>query len=131
LDRIVSGEKPVETFFTLLGQRPLLLIFGLLFLGLILYGVYELFKRWAKRGIDAADHRTGGERRDIERKARIEEDTKIVAAALAAEKTRERARKARDVYLKLLERDMLRLAKIPALGREQRELDLEQVYVPL
>ncbi len=131
IDRIAGGEKPVETLVALLEQRPLLLIIGLLFLSLVLYAVYDLFKRWTKRGIDAADRLSGGERRDIEGEVRREETKQQVAAARATQRTQQQARTARDRYLERLERDMLRLAKIPALGREQRELDLEQVYVPL
>ncbi|WP_322490260.1 hypothetical protein [Chloroflexus sp.] len=39
--------------------------------------------------------------------------------------------KLRRDYLAALESEMERLPKISALGREQRELSLEEVYVPL
>lgn len=130
-DRIVSGEKPVETFFTLLVQRPPLLIAGLFVLALLIAGVVAAVKPWRERFFRWVDRRTGGQRRDLEEEVRREEEKKELVAAREATRTQQQARSAHDLYLSRLERDMLRLAKIPALGREQRELDLEQVYVPL
>jgi formylglycine-generating enzyme required for sulfatase activity len=131
IDRIIAGEKPAETLFTLLAQQPLLLVIGLLLLGLVIYAVIDLSKRWMNRGIDVVDQRIGGARRDIVSEVQREEAKQHIVAAREADRTRRQARTARDRYLDRLEKDMLRLAKIPALGREQRELDLEQVYVPL
>ena len=131
LDRIISGEKPVETFLTLLAQRPPLLIVGLLVLALLIAGVVAAVKPWRERFLRWLDRRTGGQRRDLEDEVQREEEKKALVAEREATRTQQQARSAHDVYLGRLERDMLRLAKIPALGREQRELDLEQVYVPL
>jgi formylglycine-generating enzyme required for sulfatase activity/energy-coupling factor transporter ATP-binding protein EcfA2 len=131
LDRIISGEKPVETFFTLLAQRPPLLIAGLFIFALLIAGVVAAVKPWRERFFRWLDRRTGGQRRDLEDEVQREEAKKELVAAREATRTQQQARSAHDVYLSRLERDMLRLAKIPALGREQRELDLEQVYVPL
>jgi hypothetical protein len=131
LDRIISGEKPVETFFTLLAQRPPLLIAGLFVLALLIAGVVAVVKPWRERFFRWLDRRTRGQRRDLEDEVQREEEKKELVAEREATRTQQQARSAHDVYLSRLERDMLRLAKIPALGREQRELDLEQVYVPL
>jgi formylglycine-generating enzyme required for sulfatase activity/energy-coupling factor transporter ATP-binding protein EcfA2 len=128
---MISGEKPVETFFTLLAQRPPLLIAGIVVLVLIIGSVVAAVKPWRERFFRWVDRKTGGQRIDLEEEVRREEAKKELVAAREATRTRQQARSARDVYLSRLERDMLRLAKIPALGREQRELDLEQVYVPL
>lgn len=65
LAQLLSGEKPVATFFTLLAQRPLLLIIGLLLLAIVIRVGLEIGKRWVKRGTDTAARLTGGERRDI------------------------------------------------------------------
>lgn len=127
LDRIISGEKPVETFFTLFAQRPPWLIASLVVLVLLIAAV----KPWRERFFRWLDRRTGGQRRDLEYEVQREEEKKELVAAREATRTQQQAHSAHDVYLSRLERDMLRLAKIPALGREQRELDLEQVYVPL
>lgn len=131
LDRIISGEKPVETLFTLLAQRPPLLIAGLLVLALLIASVVAAVNPWRERFFRWLDRRTGGQRRDIEAEVIRDETKEEVAALRKAERTQQQASSAQIVYLSRLERDMLRLAKIPALGREQRELDLEQVYVPL
>lgn len=131
VDRIISGEKPVETFFTLLAQRPPLLIAGLFVLVLLIAGVVAAVKPWRERVLRWFDRKTGGERIDIVDEVRREEEKKAVAAQREAQQIQQQAGKARKRYLERLAKDMLRLAKIPALGREQRELDLEQVYVPL
>lgn len=131
LDRIISGEKPVETFFTLFAQRTPLLIAGLFVLVLFIVIVVAAVKPWRERFFRWVDRRTGGQRRDLEHEVQREEEKKELETAREATRTQEQARSAHNVYLSRLERDMLRLAKIPALGREQRELDLEQVYVPL
>jgi formylglycine-generating enzyme required for sulfatase activity/plasmid stabilization system protein ParE/energy-coupling factor transporter ATP-binding protein EcfA2 len=131
IDRIVSGEKPVETLVMLFEQRPLLQIIGLLLLCLVLFGVYELFKRWTKRGIDAADRVTGGVRHDIKGEVLREEEKEQIKTQRAADRAEQQARTAREQYLDRLQADIARLAKIPALGREQHELALEDVYVPL
>ena len=128
LDQIISGEKPVETFVTLLDQRPPLLIIVLFVLALIFVSVVV---PWFRRFFRWIDRRTGGRQRDIEEEVLDNEERRRLGAALEATRTRQQASSAHDVYLSRMERDMLRLAKIPALGREQRELDLEQVYVPL
>lgn len=118
LDRIVSGEQPATNLVLLFEQRPLLVLVGLLLLGLLLYGGYEFFKRWTKRGIDTADRLTGGERRDLEREVRREEEKQDVTAQRTTAKAQQQIYMARNPYLERLEQEMLRLAKIPALGRK-------------
>lgn len=131
LDRIIRGEKPVETFVTLLAQRPPLQIAGILVLVLLIVSVVAIVKPWRERVVRWVDRRTGGQRRDIVDEVEREQMKQEITEQRKTEKTQQQALTGRDVYLSRLERDMLRLAKIPALGREQRELDLEQVYVPL
>lgn len=131
LDRIISGEKPVETFVTLLAQRPPLQIAGILVLVLLIVSVVAIVKPWRERVVRWVDRRTGGQQRDIVAEVEREQMKQEITEQRNTEKTQQQALTGRDVYLRRLERDMLRLAKIPALGREQRELDLEQVYVPL
>lgn len=130
-DRILSGEKPAETLVALVSQRPPVVMLSLLILALLIGTVVAVVKPWRERLLRTIDRRTGGERRDVQAELEREETKKALAAAREAERTKGQARTARDAYLVRLEQDMLRLAKIPALGREQRELDLEKVYVPL
>ncbi len=56
---------------------------------------------------------------------------RLIVEHLKNQKRRQQEPAGRERYLQRLERDMRRMAKIPALGREQRELNLEQIYIPL
>jgi len=55
IDRIISGEKPVETFFTLLAQRPPLQIAGLLVMALLVVGGVAVVKPWRERVLRSFD----------------------------------------------------------------------------
>ena len=90
-----------------------------------------IIKPWRERFLRWFDRLTGGEKHDLEEELRREQVKERLEAEQKATEARRQRHTARDVYLSHLEQEMLRLAKIPALGREQRELGLEQVYVPL
>ena len=80
IDRILSGEKPVETLVTLLAQRPPLQIAGLLVMALLVASGVAAVKPWRERFFRWLDRRTGGQRRDLEEEAqRKEEQEKLEA----------------------------------------------------
>ncbi|MCU0493543.1 MAG: hypothetical protein MUD01_18305 [Chloroflexaceae bacterium] len=112
LDRIFSGEQPVETFFTLLAQRPPLLIGGLVALALLIVAVVAIVQPWRERFLRWIDRRTGGQRRDLTEEVQREEEKQTLLEERAATRTQQQATSARDLYLSRLERDMLRLTKM-------------------
>ena len=80
IDRILSGEKPVETLVTLFAQRPPLQIAGLLVMALLVAGVAAAVKPWRERFFRWFDRKTGGQRRDLEEEVQREEEKKRLEA---------------------------------------------------
>ncbi len=111
-----------------------LVVTGNLWLAVVLIGVVialAVIEPWRTRFVRWFDRLIGGQKRDIRDDAEREWERKKIVEQLSYKKRRRQAPAGRERYLQRLERDMRRMAKIPALGREQRELNLEQVYIPL
>jgi formylglycine-generating enzyme required for sulfatase activity len=111
-----------------------LVVTGNPWLAVVLIGVVialAVIEPWRTRFVRWFDRLTGGQKRDIRDDAEREWEREEIVRQLTDQKRRRQAPAGRERYLQRLERDMRRMAKIPALGREQRELNLEQVYIPL
>ncbi|MCS6938826.1 MAG: NACHT domain-containing protein, partial [Roseiflexus sp.] len=93
--------------------------------------IVAVAKPWRERFVRWVDRIMGGRHRDLTAEVEDEDEKKRIREGLEKQTWSRQADRARNDYLQRLERDMRRMAKIPALGREQRELDLEQVYIPL
>ncbi len=111
-----------------------LVVTGNLWLAVVLIGVVialAVIEPWRTRFVRWFDRLIGGQKRDIQDDAEREWEREKIVEQLSYKKRRQQDHAGRERYLQRLERDMRRMAKIPALGREQRELNLEQVYIPL
>ncbi len=111
-----------------------LVVTGNLWLAVVLIGVVialAVIEPWRTRFVRWFDRLIGGQKRDIRYDAEREWEREEIVKQLRNQNRRRQAPAGRERYLQRLERDMRRMAKIPALGREQRELNLEQVYIPL
>lgn len=111
-----------------------LVVTGNLWLAVVLIGVVialAVIEPWRTRFVRWFDRLIGGQKQDIRYDAEREWEREKIVEQLSYKKRRRQAPAGRERYLQRLERDMRRMAKIPALGREQRELNLEQVYIPL
>jgi formylglycine-generating enzyme required for sulfatase activity len=111
-----------------------LVVTGNPWLAVVLIGVVialAVIEPWRTRFVRWFDRLTGGQKRDIRDDAEREWEREEIVRQLTDQKRQQQAPAGRERYLQRLERDMRRMAKIPALGREQRELNLEQVYIPL
>ncbi|MCS7289372.1 MAG: hypothetical protein NZ699_09620 [Roseiflexus sp.] len=60
IDRIISGERPVETLVTLIAQRPPLQFAGLLVLVLLVGVVVAAMKPWRERFVRRVELDNGG-----------------------------------------------------------------------
>jgi formylglycine-generating enzyme required for sulfatase activity len=111
-----------------------LVVTGNLWLAVVLIGVVialAVIEPWRTRFVRWFDRLIGGQKQDIRYDAELEWAREKIVRQLTDQKRRQQEPAGRERYLQRLERDMRRMAKIPALGREQRELNLEQVYIPL
>jgi len=111
-----------------------LVVTGNLWLAVVLIGVVialAVIEPWRTRFVRWFDRLIGGQKQDIRYDAEREWEREEIVRQLTDQKRRQQEPAGRERYLQRLERDMRRMAKIPALGREQRELNLEQVYIPL
>lgn len=111
-----------------------LVVTGNPWLAVVLIGIVialAVIEPWRTRFVRWFDRLTGGQKRDIRDDAEREWEREKIVRQLTDQKRRQQEPAGRERYLQRLERDMRRMAKIPALGREQRELNLEQVYIPL
>lgn len=127
IDRVITGERPVETLVTLMGQYPLLWVIGLAVIVMLVF----VIKPWRERLFRRIDRTIGGLKSDARAEAEHELEKERQKEALEEQQRQKQAPSARERYLTRLEQEMRRMTKIPALGREQPELNLEQVYVPL
>ncbi|NWF79514.1 MAG: NACHT domain-containing protein, partial [Chloroflexi bacterium] len=130
IDRIISGEKPVETLFTLLAQRPPLLIAGLLVLALLIAGGVAAFKPWRERVLRWFDRKTGGERIDIEIEVQREAQKKKVEEERKAKQFQAALPTGLAHYLDWLQAEYGSTQPL-GIATEQVQLSLEAVHVPL
>jgi formylglycine-generating enzyme required for sulfatase activity len=130
LDRIISGEKPVETFVTLLAQRPPLLIAGLFVLALLIAGVVAAVKPWRERVLRWFDRKTGGQRIDIEDEVDREAQKKKVEDERRAEQFQAALPAGIAHYLDWLQAEYGSTQPL-GIATEQVQLSLEAVHVPL
>lgn len=129
-DRIISGEKPVETFFTLLAQRPWWLVIGLITLALLIAGVVAIVKPWRERFLRWVDRKTGGQRRDLEEEVQREREKERVRREEEAEERRAALPRGIARYLDWLCAEY-GFTQPLGIATEQVQLSLEAVHVPL
>ncbi|MFQ3663924.1 MAG: hypothetical protein SNJ69_16245 [Chloroflexaceae bacterium] len=129
-DRIISGEKPVETFFTPLAQRPPLQIAGLFVLALLIAGAVAAVEPWCERFLRWLDRRTGGERIDIEDEVQREAQKKKVEDERKASQFQAALPAGSIHYLNWLQAEYGSTQPL-GIATEQVQLSLEAVHVPL
>ncbi len=130
VDRIISGEKPVETFVTLLAQHPPLLIAGLFALALLTGGTVAAVKPWRERFFRWLDRKTGGERVDIENEVHREAQKKKVEDERKARQFKAALPAGIASYLDWLQAEYGSTQPL-GIATEQVQLGLESVHVPL
>lgn len=130
IDRIISGEKPVETLVTLIAQRPPLLIAGLFVLALFIAAVAAAVKPWRERFFRWVDRRMGGQRIDIEDEVQREEDKKDIEAKRRERQFRAALPTGIANYLEWLQAEYGSTQPL-GIATEQVQLRLEAVHVPL
>jgi formylglycine-generating enzyme required for sulfatase activity len=130
IDRILSGEKPVETLVTLFAQRPPLQIAGLLVMALLVAGVAAAVKPWRERFFRWFDRKTGGQRRDLEEEVQREEKKKRLEAERQARQFQEQLQVGITHYLDWLQAEY-GFTQPLGIATEQVQLSLESVHVPL
>lgn len=126
IDRITSGEKPVETLVDLIFQWPLLQVVGLLVLVLFIAAV----KPWRERFFRWVDRMTGGQRIDIEDEVQREEDKKDIEAKRRERQFRAALPTGIANYLDWLQAEYGSTQPL-GITTEQVQLRLEAVHVPL
>jgi formylglycine-generating enzyme required for sulfatase activity len=130
IDRILSGEKPVETLVTLFAQRPPLQIAGLLVMALLVAGVAAAVKPWRERALRRVDRLIGGVRSDVEDEVEREEEKKKVEAKRRARQFQEQLPVGIARYLDWLQAEY-GFTQPLGIATEQVQLSLESVHVPL
>jgi formylglycine-generating enzyme required for sulfatase activity len=130
LDRMISGEKPVETLVTLLAQRPPLQIAGLIVMALLIAGAVAAVKPWRERALRWFDRKTGGQRRDLEEEVQREEEKKRLETERRARQFREKLPVGIARYLDWLQAEY-GFTQPLGIATEQVQLSLESVHVPL
>ncbi len=130
LDRIISGEKPVETFVTLLAQRPPLLIAGLFALALLTGGTVAAVKPWRERFFRWLDRRTGGQRVDLQAEVQREKQKKEIKDEWEAKQFQAALPTGIARYLEWLQAEYGSTQPL-GIATEQVQLGLESVHVPL
>ena len=124
IDRILSGEKPVETLVTLFAQRPPLQIAGLLVMALLVAGVAAAVKPWRERFFRWFDRKTGGQRRDLEEEVQREEKKKRLEAERQARQFQEQLQVGITHYLDWLQAEY-GFTQPLGIATEQVQLSLE------
>jgi formylglycine-generating enzyme required for sulfatase activity len=130
IDRILSGEKPVETLVTLLAQRPPLQIAGLIVMALLIASAVAAVKPWRERFFRWFDRKTGGQRRDLEEEVQREEKKKRLEAERQARQFQEQLQVGITHYLDWLQAEY-GFTQPLGIATEQVQLSLESVHVPL
>ena len=130
LDRMISGEKPVETLVTLLAQRPPLQIAGLIVMALLIASAVAAVKPWRERALRWFDRKTGGQRRDLEEEVQREEEKKRLETERRARQFREKLPVGIARYLDWLQAEY-GFTQPLGIATEQVQLSLESVHVPL
>ncbi|WP_322822068.1 NACHT domain-containing protein [Chloroflexus sp.] len=97
----------------------------------LIFGTVAIVKLWRERLLRWIDRMSGGLKSDARAEAEHELEKERQKKNLEEQQRQKQTPFAREDYLIRLEQEMRRMTKIPALGREQPELNLEQVYVPL
>jgi formylglycine-generating enzyme required for sulfatase activity len=125
IDRILSGEKPVETLVTLFAWQPALLV---VIMALIV--AVSVVKPWRERALRRVDRLIGGVRSDVEDEVQREEEKKKVEAERRA---RQRQAALPDDIARYLDWLQAEYGFTQPLGiaTEQVQLSLESVHVPL
>ncbi len=130
LDRIISGEKPVETFVTLLAQRPPLLIAGLFALALLTGGTVAAVKPWRERFFRWLDRRIGGQRVDLQAEVQRQKQKEEIEDELEAKRLQAALPTGIARYLEWLQAEYGSTQPL-GIATEQVQLGLESVHVPL
>jgi formylglycine-generating enzyme required for sulfatase activity len=125
IDRILSGEKPVETLVTLFAWQPALLV---VIMALIV--AVSVVKPWRERLLRRVDRLIGGVRSDVEDEVQREEEKKKVEAERRA--WQRQAALPDDIarYLDWLQAEY-GFTQPLGIATEQVQLSLESVHVPL
>ncbi len=125
IDRILSGEKPVETLVTLFAWQPALLV---VIMALVV--AVSVVKPWRERLLRRVDRLIGGVRSDVEDEVQREEEKKKVEAERRA---RQRQAALPDDIARYLDWLQAEYGFTQPLGiaTEQVQLSLESVHVPL
>jgi formylglycine-generating enzyme required for sulfatase activity len=125
IDRIISGEKPVETLVTLFAWQPALLV---VIMALIV--AVSVVKPWRERALRRVDRLIGGVRSDVEDEVQREEEKKKVEAERRA--WQRQAALPDDIarYLDWLQAEY-GFTQPLGIATEQVQLSLESVHVPL
>jgi hypothetical protein len=130
IDRILSGEKPVETLVTLFAQRPPLQIAGLIVMALLIASAVAAVKPWRERALRRVDRLIGGVRSDVEDEVEREEEKKKVEAKRRARQFQEQLPVGIARYLNWLQAEY-GFTQPLGIATEQVQLSLESVHVPL
>jgi formylglycine-generating enzyme required for sulfatase activity len=125
IDRILGGEKPVETLVTLFAWQPALLV---VIMALVV--AVSVVKPWRERLLRRVDRLIGGVRSDVEDEVQREEEKKKVEAERRA---RQRQAALPDDIARYLDWLQAEYGFTQPLGiaTEQVQLSLESVHVPL
>jgi hypothetical protein len=125
IDRILSGEKPVETLVTLFAWQPALLV---VIMALVV--AVSVVKPWRERLLRRVDRLIGGVRSDVEDEVQREEEKKKVEAERRA--WQRQAALPDDIarYLDWLQAEY-GFTQPLGIATEQVQLSLESVHVPL
>jgi formylglycine-generating enzyme required for sulfatase activity len=125
IDRILSGEKPVETLVTLFAWQPVLLV---VIMALVV--AVSVVKPWRERLLRRVDRLIGGVRSDVEDEVQREEEKKKVEAERRA--WQRQAALPDDIarYLDWLQAEY-GFTQPLGIATEQVQLSLESVHVPL
>ena len=125
IDRILSGEKPVETLVTLFAWQPALLV---VIMALVV--AVSVVKPWRERFFRWLDRRTGGQRRDLEEEAQRKEEQEKLEAERRARQFQKQLPVGIARYLDWLQAEY-GFTQPLGIATEQVQLSLESVHVPL
>jgi formylglycine-generating enzyme required for sulfatase activity len=125
IDRILSGEKPVETLVTLFAWQPALLV---VIMALVV--AVSVVKPWRERALRRVDRLIGGVRSDVEDEVQREEEKKKVEAKRRARQFQEQLPVGIAHYLDWLQAEY-GFTQPLGIATEQVQLSLESVHVPL
>ncbi|ABQ91287.1 NACHT domain-containing protein [Roseiflexus sp. RS-1] len=125
IDRILSGEKPVETLVTLFAWQPALLV---VIMALVV--AVSVVKPWRERLLRRVDRLIGGVRSDVEDEVQREEEKKRLEAERQARQFQEQLQVGITHYLDWLQAEY-GFTQPLGIATEQVQLSLESVHVPL